>query len=693
MVLGIVTLIWVVSGDALAREPRPVREVRSENERYVLRVEMGRPTSSKARAARGTLLSRGETGSTERLWDRPLVNDVAPLHALVRDDGRFVITLDEYRRGGARHALVIYGPQGALLRHFTLPDLLQRSDWPHVRVDGSTVSWLDEAEFTFDDKSQQFVIRLNWDRTIRVDLLTMQLVPEGQDSANAAGAGIPANALVAIYDSDPAALAKRSGVTPSPPTAETPAAVGEEADDGAAEVEPPVVDPADSDAHQPDEAASDAEPDQPAKSPEPPEFESAGFQNIPAPNPDQPTDYVSWMNDQVRGESAPGASTYNEAVGLYQGWEGSADLIRAATKGDPAVLTNPDLKTWLDRNQIAIARFREAARAPHAGFEYHADKSGAAISVVLPHLSPIRNLARATIVAGKLHESKGEVNQAVDAYLDVTAAGAHASRGITLIENLVGIAMQSLGHKALLDAYAAPNADEIDYVSIARRMSSPQMALRPMKEAVAAEHAFALDMLQRVFKRDETSGRYVASGGMVGEVLAYMAAETDTEEDEVFRQAIGNVDYDVTLAELNTYYDGLSVAAELPYDQARELLADIESQVSGPDSNPVLRMFVPEFTRAYFVRARADTQERGAHLLTELRAYRQEHGAYPKSLDVFGDRDFVFDPLTGASFVYRRDGDDITLYSLGVDGIDSGGVHDKSGERSDYVIWPRPDDE
>ena len=48
------------------------------------------------------------------------------------------------------------------------------------------------------------------------------------------------------------------------------------------------------------------------------------------------------------------------------------------------------------------------------------------------------------------------------------------------------------------------------------------------------------------------------------------------------------------------------------------------------------------------------------------------------------------DPFTNQPFAYRRDGNSFTLYSLGDNGTDEGGVHDARGETNDVVFWPRP---
>ncbi len=59
-----------------------------------------------------------------------------------------------------------------------------------------------------------------------------------------------------------------------------------------------------------------------------------------------------------------------------------------------------------------------------------------------------------------------------------------------------------------------------------------------------------------------------------------------------------------------------------------------------------------------------------------LRLYHHDHGAYPQSLDPLVP-DYLsqlpIDPHSGRPFIYRPDGGDFLLYSVGKDGIDNGG--------------------
>jgi len=119
-----------------------------------------------------------------------------------------------------------------------------------------------------------------------------------------------------------------------------------------------------------------------------------------------------------------------------------------------------------------------------------------------------------------------------------------------------------------------------------------------------------------------------------------------------------------------------------------------ESVSSGEaNRNPLMRTMMPALGRYYALHTRAETNRRASVLATNIMAYRQQHGDYPDSLDAFGDRDFIIDPFTDQRFVYRRDGDSFTLYSLGPNGVDDGGVHDRRMRDNDVRYWPRPEED
>lgn len=756
-VVGLLSFVATADADS-SRMPR---EVRSENGEWLLKIEAGRPGRNKARPCVATLIAtsgapytnaahadtaaladgagaaesdsgesdrRGESrrGGGRVQWERPLVNDVAPAAVLVRDDGRFVVTLGEYRKGGARHALVIYGERGQLLRHFILTDLLGADDWQHVRKTRDNVEWLKDADLAFVE-TDRFVIDLEWGKKLTVDLKSLRLLNEDEPenpadevppefrellshSGDDEGAAAAADALAMLAEkmdttpetlqqlldrglvdvdkllaelalTDPAAaeamaaaLAAREADAPVEPTPDSSAAAvadaaGEDPADAPASTEAMV-------AETPDELVAD-ELSAAADGP--------GIM-VPAPDPSNPVDYVSWLNamTQTPGENAgPILMAAQESL---VPWTGSDDLYNAAVDGSAEALNSPEIQAWLDANAPALDQMRQATEMEFQGWQVQSD-DGSLVGVLLPALSPTRQLAKTAVLDSLRLMQRGDFDSASARVLDTLALGSQAGAGPTLIENLVGVAVQSLGADTLLDLVERAPAD-FDFANLAEQTAQKYRPTRPMEESIQFERAFFLDSMQRMFKPDPATGALRLDPRQASVYLS-MTSQAESTVDKLKTIAeLAAVDFDQTLAQANQYYDALSAAVKLPYPEARAAMKQLESQIE--HGNAVMRMLTPALSRAAFLKKRAETQRRAALLVTRVMAHKQRHGRLPESLEELGDPDLVLDPLSGQHFAYRRDGDQFSLYSLGQDGVDNGGVHDRKAEVNDLVYWPRP---
>jgi hypothetical protein len=86
--------------------------------------ENGAVTTPRA-TARALLELRDARGAWTRVWDRPLLNDVAPVRALVANGGRYVITFDNWHFvGEGLHVVVIYGADGGVIRSMALREII-----------------------------------------------------------------------------------------------------------------------------------------------------------------------------------------------------------------------------------------------------------------------------------------------------------------------------------------------------------------------------------------------------------------------------------------------------------------------------------------------------------------------------------------------------------------------------------------
>lgn len=682
---------------------RPLREARSANGRFVLEILPARPGSGVQRRCAAKLTQSSERGGRGRtLWETALVNDVAPARALVRNDGRFVVTLDEFRVGGARNALVIYGQKGRLLRHFILTDLLGGDDWRKVRTRRRSIDWLRGARTGFDDDANQFVIALAWGSVIRIDLKTLHIIRgAAEKDAAAEETGLPLEIMAALFGEDDenqratslgemsertgmsvaeleklAALGylnldemkaeKESGVPPGAPEAGEKTAEVSQSERPRIEAESAAVDHSSAN-------ASAARVD-------------AGIP-VPQPDPANPIDYLQWLNETTRTDGVNAGPAYQAAVDSAVAWDGDPELLTAASRGDSQALASPEIREWVDANREALRHYRDATQLEFQGFELKS-ADGSMMGALLPSLSPLRGLTVAALTDGKLLESEGRLAEAADVYLDALAAGGHTGSGPTLIENLVGQSMQRQAGHAVMDLVAGAAGGDLDFDDLARRVDESYVPPRSIPEAVQFERSVFLDTLQRVFEPDPTDGDYRVNIEQVKQFATHLS-DADLEST-AYLERLKTLRFEDTVTEVNAFYDAVTEAASLPYQEGRDLFREIAKAVAHEQANPLLKMLAPDLGRVHFSAARSEANRRATSLVTNVMAYRQKYGEFPASLDVFAGREFVNDPFGNGSFVYRREGDSFVLYSLGKNGRDDQGVHDARAEENDLVFWPRP---
>ena len=236
---------------AHADDRRPLREARSENGLFELSIRAGRPDDD-SRSARGVLRELPAEGRPSRkVWTARLANDVAPCAAAIHDKGRFVVTLDEFRRGGATHALVVYDRRGKLLRDFGLRELLHGDDWKHLTIDRRAVVWLDDAKWRFTDSPPAFIVQLKWNREIQIDLRKLTVTGRSKSTkqrgrkaaedehgptATAPADGIPANILALLEEAAAEAAGRTAASQPTTTTQPVATTQPAPADPTAAEV-------------------------------------------------------------------------------------------------------------------------------------------------------------------------------------------------------------------------------------------------------------------------------------------------------------------------------------------------------------------------------------------------------------------------------------------------------------------------
>ncbi len=719
---GLAAGLLVLAGVAVGlADDRPLREARSANDGYLLEIEPGRPGRN-GRPPRAVLRKRvAGRGAGTRVWENRLVNDVAPLRVFIRGDGKFVVTLDEYRRGGTRNALVIYGTRGELLRHFLLQDLLTAADWQHVDVRKQSLHWSDAAQGRFKDGF--FELELEWGRTLRIDLKWLRVErPAGVEPACGAE-NLPAALLALLFEHVEGGGAEQVSEAAEPleevgaltPEEQEQAATiqemlsGEDADSASLEEEPVPVLAADAEALEigaevpaevSDEMSPEAEPELAVEEPAVAEVVEEELElaesltppgidvDVPAPDARNPTDYVAWINELGQVDGPDATPLYDAAIDALIDWEGDAGLLRAALAGDPAALSDAQVTAWLAQNAAALAAFSEGSQLATRSWNFESD-DGSLMSLRLPSLSPLRTLGRGSVIVGREAAADGQVVVAADHYLDTLAAGAHTGEGLTIIENLVGAAMQEPAADALLDLQAE-HGDELDFDDLVEAAEVAYSPVRPAVETLQGERAFFMDTCQRLWVPDPNTGELSFDADRAAQFVDMVGDDNLAEGTDEMAARLSEIGYAETVAEANAVYDRMSAAFLAPYPQGdAELRVLEESVLRTSDANPLVRTLVPALSRYHLVHTRAEARRRAVLLTTRLNAYQQEHGSYPDSLAVFGDDSVVVDPFSDAPFVYRVVDGDFELYSVGGDGVADTAGQDPDSDGADVRYWPR----
>jgi hypothetical protein len=710
------------------------REARSANGQWSVRVERG---DGRERPPTATFRQTAARTSENAVWTAKLVNHRAPEHLFVSDDGAHVVTLDEYRYGGALHAIVLYdGRDGALRGEWSLLNLFTANDWRHAELRPRHIEWLRRAETRFIDADAAFEIRLRWGRTIRIDLKRGQIADlppgAGPDAAPREVRALFAELAPLVRGLDSTSQPADSADGPPGLDPQLAILLAIEAAQAAAAQQPALLDAeqllreqilaaamlpliedeldddaeASMDSTDEADAAMTAETTSiPAVADLPSAAQTADDEAVaqaraqavaatgivvPLPDPAHPVDYIAWTREMTVG-GEEGRATMDRAIALYQHPDPPPPALeQAVATGDPGALNDPAVLAYREANAAALAEFRAFAHQPYRGPDIRSD-DGSMIGIMLPHLSAMRRLAKLSVIEAHALSHEGRLGEAAALLSDALHAGANIGQGPTMIESLVGTAIQTLASDALLDIAARmESAPSADFTRVAEILAQARATTRPMSETMQFERAMMLDTLQRTFAYDAETKQYVPRVEGMLKLMAELQPLTDASPVKN-ALALASLDFHATVAATNAYYDEVTLATSLPYAQREAIQARHEAAMKHIESNPIVRDLAPVADRASFVQTRGEASRRAAILVQQLQAHRQRTGSYPEDLRAFGDTTIVTDPFSGAPFRYERRPDGtFRLYTVGGDLADQGGVHDPSGQSGDLVFWPRP---
>jgi len=350
-------------------------------------------------------------------------------------------------------------------------------------------------------------------------------------------------------------------------------------------------------------------------------------------------------------------STLDESS-LFDQWVKHDAMWLALARG--AVAANPEYYRLIDR----------ASRVPHCVFPVDWDP---VVSASFPHFSQMRRAARMLVLRAYVEAANGRSDDALSSIEALFRAAEQTKTDPVLIADLVSYAIQGIGIRALGEILPmgapSPAACRPLYDQLAKT-DNVAPSLRTIRGEMALMGTDTFDLVR--------SGQVSLTWLMRGEGQGSLGGRPrlwDRARAWLLRPVL-NADERVYLS-----YMAQEVRAfELPWPESRDALDELQQSLESrtPSYAVLTRTVMPVFGRAVWSRDRATAGVGAAQIALALKAYREEHPAYPASLadlEASGWK-LPLDPFGGKAYRYRREGSGFVVWSLGPDMDDDNAARD-----------------
>lgn len=427
------------------------------------------------------------------------------------------------------------------------------------------------------------------------------------------------------------------------------------------------------------------------------------------------TNYMEVMNQQVR----PVADANQNAWPFYK--QAAEKYVKCENKEfdfslrSLSSLSEADRRTILQLikdNQESLDLIRQGNQKPYYWpiYDTGENKSNELISMLIPHLSDYRSLARLLNWQAMLAAEQGNMQKAFDNALEIYSLGQHLrGQNTTLIERLVAMGVEALSTntmRILLDENIK-NIDASLLDSVQKRFEA-MVSKENFTVSFEGEKLFFYDEIQRSFTQSRIgkSHLYIQRLNALGML---MVNKPDTGMKWLISRPdilFTHPDREQTRQAVDHFYAEMSRLAAMTPASLQKQGVDMDKQSEElTQNNLLLKILAPALGKVTQTSYRCQADSSATLTIFAILQYHKTHNVYPDSLDVLVQSGLIgelpIDSFSDKPVVYRKTGDGFTLYSVGLNFTDDGGVmgkgskgkpmlwNDKDG---DAVFWPKAKD-
>ncbi len=399
--------------------------------------------------------------------------------------------------------------------------------------------------------------------------------------------------------------------------------------------------------------------------------------------------YIEWWNQQQRAGKEKNAFDIYQKLTIGVNENGSnakfSDAVKKSLRelrlGEPWEVTDhPELAALIKENESQFNLLKEAVEIKDSWLIIPPDVTEV-INMKRPTLSSVRVASKLLIFRSWMNQTNRK-NDVLDTSIMVIRVADHWYQHGGLMDQLTAFAIESYAIESLRQAWGQKLLNEADAARVYGLLSKYKSRRLDFDAVLLVEWLNALDTL-----------RYVCPNGTINfqrwnEIYGALPFRAKDARDKVDQH----------------HLHLRKMIAEKPLRQIYlDYIAYVDNDPFNLKRNNFTKLLIPDLRRAIMISLKAESEQKGTMTTLALLAHKHKHGQWPESLAAIDPGlklerldEHKIDPITGSEFVYRVSEGKMTLYSIGVDDEDNGGVHSQRwGEHPtdrDFVFWPIPDD-
>jgi len=369
------------------------------------------------------------------------------------------------------------------------------------------------------------------------------------------------------------------------------------------------------------------------------------------------------------------------------------------------------ISPWVRQNEAAWQEFLAGSAKSYCYRPYTNDPNNnkSVFSIPLPPLVPLKDFARMAAWRSRIDRDQGRLQQSIEDCLAIARAAGHWQGKGKLVEQLVGIAISSLGHAEILSVLANQKISANELQSLQEQLSQIYPGGYPLINMEGERLAF-MDIVQRSFTDGGPGGGHLIPG-LWDEYTESPSPDPDVSEKLFFMPlytaaSMVHARRDATVAKANEIYALQNEVARMtPYQRHVSNIKTAHEIMYESWLNQrffLIQIFIPATATVSDIVYRSKMHHEATLAILALLRWRLQKDQYPATLGELVAAGFLnelpMDPWSDKPLVYKKTDDDFILYSVGLNFTDDGGEYGKDfngnirtwSDNGDTVFWPLP---